>query len=156
MEKEYIIKSPNKVNIIVNDKALTFKRKGLINLANHGLKGEKTIPIKNITAVQIKKPGLTNGYIQFGLLGGNESKGGVFAATQDENTIMFAKKHYNDMVELKEHIESILFADNDSTTIINTPSEKTIPEQLKEYKELLVMEIITQEEFDTKKKELLG
>lgn len=155
MEKEYQIKSPNKVLIKVTDNAITLTRKGFVNLVNQGLKGDKTIPLRSITAVQLKKPGMTNGYIQFGLLGGNESKGGVFAATQDENTIMFAKKHYNDMVELKEYIESVIFSSNVGTTIINTPTEKTIPEQLKEFKELLDMEIITQDEFDLKKKELL-
>lgn len=41
------------------------------------------------------------------------------------------------------------------TTIINTP-DKSVAEQLKEYKELLDMEIITQDEFDKKKAELLG
>lgn len=155
MEKEYYVKSPNKVIIKVTNKAITLTRKGFVNLVNQGLKGDKTIPLRSITAVQLKKPGMTNGYIQFGLLGGNESKGGVFAATQDENTIMFSKKHYEDMVELKEYIESIIFSDNDGTTIINTTTEKSIPEQIKEFKELLDMEIITQEEFELKKKELL-
>lgn len=37
----------------------------------------------------------------------------------------------------------------------NMKQEKSVPEQLKEYKELLDSGIITQEEFDTKKKELL-
>lgn len=41
----------------------------------------------------MKKAGaLTNGYIQFVILGSRESKGGLMAATQDENTVMFAKK----------------------------------------------------------------
>ena len=156
MEKEYYVKSPNKVIIKVTDKYLSFARKGLINTINHGLKGEKTIPLKSITAVQLKKPGLTNGYIQFGILGGNENKGGVFAATQDENTIMFAKKHYTDMVELKEHIEAVIFGQDSPTTIINQSTEKSAVEQVKELKELLDMEIITQEEFEKKKNELLG
>lgn len=39
--------------------------------------------------------------------------------------------------------------------ISHIKQEKSIPEQLKEYKELLDSGIITQEEFDTKKKELL-
>lgn len=155
MEKEYVIKSPNKVTIKLTDRAITIARKGLINLANHGLKGDKTIPLKNITSVQIKKPGFTNGYIQFGILGGIESKGGVFAATQDENTIMFAKKHYEGMMELKEYIDSYI-CDDSSTTVVNTPAEKSPFEKIKELKELLDMEIITQEEFDVKKKELLN
>lgn len=42
----------------------------------------------------------------------------------------------------------------EATTIVNT--EKSVAEQIKEYKELLDMEIITQEEFDKKKAELLN
>lgn len=155
MEKEYYIKSPNKVFIKVTGKAITITRKGLVSLANHGLKGDKTIPLKSITSVQIKKPGFTNGYIQFGVLGSVENKGGIFAATQDENTIVFAKKHYEDMLELEEYINSYISGDS-STTVGNTPVEKSPVEKIKELKELLDMEIITQEEFDIKKKELLN
>lgn len=155
MDKEYFIKSPNKVIIKVTGRAITITRKGFINLANHGLKGDKTIPLKSITSVQIKKPGFTNGYIQFGILGGIENKGGVFAATQDENTIMFAKKHYEDMLELKDYIDSYISGDS-STMAGNATAEKSPVEKIKELKELLDMGIITQEEFDLKKKELLN
>ncbi|EDP68454.1 hypothetical protein CAT7_07623 [Carnobacterium sp. AT7] len=156
MEKEFYVKSPNKVSINLTDKAINITRKGFVNLMNQGLKGDKTIPLKNITAVQLKKPGMTSGYIQFGVLGGNESKGGVFAATQDENTIMFSKKHYNDMVELKGYIEEYIFRDEGSTTIVNAHSGKSAAEQVKELKELLDMDIITKDEFDRKKNELLN
>jgi len=154
LEKEYFIKSPAKVYIKVTDKTITISRKGLVNLSTHGLKGDKTIPIKNITSVQLKKPGaLTNdGYIQFGVLGGVESKGGLFSATQDENTIMFTKAYYDDMLELKEYIES--YEDNIKTAG-NTQNEKSPAEKVKELKELLDLGILTQEEFDAKKKELL-
>lgn len=40
--------------------------------------------------------------------------------------------------------------------VSSSSSSSSIPSQLKEYKELLDSGIITQEEFDTKKKELLG
>ena len=156
MEKEYIIKNPNKVTIKVTDNAIIITRKGFVNLVNQGIKGDKTIPLKNITSVQLKKPGMTNGYIQFGLLGGNESKGGVFAATQDENTIMFSKKNYEEMFELKEYIESYIFKDDNYSDSNNTIIPKSPVEQIKEYKELLDLEIITQEEFDKKKSDLLN
>lgn len=42
----------------------------------------------------------------------------------------------------------------ETTTIVNSPG-KSPAEEIKEYKELLDMEIITQKEFDAKKKELL-
>ena len=156
MEKEYYIKSPNKIIIKLTANSITIIRKGVLNLMNHGLKGEKTIPLKSITAVQLKKPGMTNGYIQFGILGGNENKGGVFAATQDENTIMFSSKYYKDMLELKERIESYLYYPDSRIKVTDIPQEKSTSEQLKELKELLDMEIITQEEFDAKKKQLLN
>ncbi|BDP60172.1 hypothetical protein EfmJHP38_11100 [Enterococcus faecium] len=43
---------------------------------------------------------MSNGYIQFTLLGGNESRGGILAATKDENTVMFTKKYWNEMENL--------------------------------------------------------
>lgn len=49
-----------------------------------GLKGKKDIYFHNITSIQIKKQGLTVGYLQFSLPGGNESKRGVFASANDE------------------------------------------------------------------------
>ncbi|BDP98232.1 hypothetical protein EfmGK961_20480 [Enterococcus faecium] len=48
---------------------------------------------------------MSNGYIQFTLLGGNESRGGILAATKDENTVMFTKKYWNEMENLKKYIE---------------------------------------------------
>lgn len=51
-----------------------------------------------------------------------------------------------------------LFEDDEtsSTAVINNQSDKSVAEELKEFKELLDMEIITQEDFDKKKAELLG
>lgn len=45
---------------------------------------------------------------------------------------------------------------NTGTTIINHQSDKSVAEQLKEFKELLDMDIITEDEFKAKKAELLG
>lgn len=54
MEKEILIKSPGKTLIKVTDDSISIIRKGFINLVNQGIKGEKTIPFKNISAVQLK------------------------------------------------------------------------------------------------------
>lgn len=75
MNKEFIFKGGTKSTITIIDNKIMIKRKGFNNFVNQGLKGEKTIFIKNISSVQIKKNGLTNGYIQFSLIGGGESKG---------------------------------------------------------------------------------
>lgn len=85
---------------------IIIKRKGALSFLTQGLKGEKTIPLESITSIQFKKPGaLTNGYIQFGLLGGNESRKGLFDATKDENTVVFAKKVVDTAEFIKNYIE---------------------------------------------------
>jgi hypothetical protein len=69
---------------------LIIRRTMLLGTLVHGFKGEKSIPYSAITAVQYKRAGVMNGYIQFTLGGGNESKKGLWDAAKDENTLMFA------------------------------------------------------------------
>lgn len=152
MEETYTIKWPQKVILTIGDHSLTIKRKGFMSANSHGFKGDKTIPFKNITAIQLKEPKMTNGYIQFSLIGGNESTQGLFASTSDENTIMVSKKEdYEKMVELKDYIENYNYErENTSSTSVSGADE------ILKYKQLLDQDIITQEEFNAKKKEILG
>ena len=86
-------------------------RKGFMSFMTQGLKGNKKIAIKQISAVQFKPAGLmTNGYIQFSFIGGKESKAGLFMATQDENTVMFKKKQQSDFERIKDKIEEQIFS----------------------------------------------
>src|SRR3989344_8769340 len=81
-------------------------RKGMMSFLTQGIKGNKKIAIKQISAIQFKPAGLmTNGYIQFSFIGGKEAKGGIFQGTMDENTIMFRKKNQPDFEKIKEEIE---------------------------------------------------
>lgn len=153
MVKKIVVKMPHKSTIEVSEHSLTIRRKGLISAATHGLKGDKTIPFKNITAVQLKKPGMNNGYIQFSILGGNEGKGGYTEAISDENTVMFlSRKTYKQMVELKETIESYIYSGGNT----NPSSPVSTADEIIKLKQLLDDGIITNKEFDKKKKELLG
>ena len=81
--------------------------KGVLGFLNKGLKGTKTIPFTSIQALQFKEAGAVfSGYIQFTIAGGNESRGGVFAAANDENTFMFAHTKNNaQAIEIKKFIE---------------------------------------------------
>ena len=83
------------------------RRKGVRAFLTQGLKGEKRIPFTSITSVQFKAAGLTNGYIQFGVLGGIESKGGIFSATSDENTVMFTKRVGDQFAQLRDSVERL-------------------------------------------------
>ena len=84
-------------------------RKGAKAFVTQGLKGDKEIPISRITAIQFKPAdNLINGYLQFSIQGGWESNGGVFAATQDENTVMFSVFQQPAFEEVKRYIDSFI------------------------------------------------
>lgn len=151
MNKEFEVKVPNKVNISIDENTLTIYRKGFMSFGN-GLRGEKTIPLNDITAVQLKRPGMTHGYLQFSINGSVEAKGTAIELMKDENTIVFAGKHLDDMLELKSAIESY----NASTRVVDNSTHSSSATQIKEFKSLLDDGILTQEEFDQKKKQLLG
>ncbi|MEY8538381.1 SHOCT domain-containing protein [Lactococcus muris] len=153
MTESFEIKRPGKVIVEVTDFGIIISRKGIINAINVGLTGDKTIPFSSIKAVQLKKAGLTNGYIQFSILGGNEQKGGVIAATKDENTIMFSKKYESVAMELKSIVESNI---NSNLVAPKNKNQKEQLEQIQTLKTLLDSDIITKEEFEQKKKQLLN
>jgi|SRR5690625_180001 len=154
MRKEYVFKSNTKSTVVIENDIIRISRKGAFNFVLQGLKGEKSIPIRSITAVQLKKPGVTTGYIQFAQHGMIESGGGVSEAISDENTVLFGKKDYKKAVEIKEFIESRQAEINSSTgTVIQQKSEA---DELLKFKELLDEGIINEEEFESKKKQILG
>lgn len=71
----------------------------------HGFDGTKTIFLRQLTALQFKEAGkVTNGYIQFIFPGSSESKGGLFDATKDENTVIFSKEQQPEFEKLRDHI----------------------------------------------------
>lgn len=118
-------------------------------MSNHGLDGGRTMDIQNMTSVQFKKDGLTSGYIQFIVKGSLESKGGVFSAARDENSVLFIKKEQKMAEEIKAYVKNII-ADKNSNIVIDGADES------RKFKVLLYDGIITEEEFNTKKKQTLG
>ncbi|MEG0696260.1 NINE protein [Algoriella sp.] len=95
--------------ITLTSKRVIIKRQGLLAKASHGYKGDKEIPMKSITAIQFKAPGsVTNGYIQFSILGGVEARGGAFDATSDENSVIFTKNQEQAFREIKRYIDAYI------------------------------------------------
>ncbi|MGS0765687.1 SHOCT domain-containing protein [Syntrophomonas curvata] len=133
---------------------IVIKRKGALSKMTQGFfKGDKTIYLKQITSIQVKPASsLTNGYIQFSIPGGNENTKGLISATQDENTVVFAKKHNSVVEKIKDEIERL------QSTIFNENTIASISpaDELKKFKALLDEGILTQEEFDKKKAQLLN
>ncbi len=118
----------------------------------------KTLPIPNITSVEIKKPGpFIAGFIQFSIAGGKAKdstykiSGGAFDAAQDENSVVFNDdENYNKALKIKDYIEN--YADNKMTS-----NEKiSNADEIRKYKQLADDGIISSEEYEKKKKELLN
>lgn len=132
---------------------VTITPKGLLGFLNKGLKGTKTLLYVSISAIQFKKGGLTNGYLQFSLPGGNESKGGVFAATKDENTFMFKPRDNEQAQKIRDFIEARIQAARSPMAVSPQPS---LADELKKLAELRDMGVLSEQEFLDAKQKLIG
>lgn len=116
--------------------------------------GEKTIYYKDAIGVQFKPATITDGYIQV-----ETAVGGMTSAKSQyggENSIQFGSK-VNDEAEtvtnfIKQKIEEIKNTPVGGTVI----QQSTAADEVMKLKQLLDMGVISQEEFDKKKNELLG
>jgi hypothetical protein len=127
---------------------------GVMRILNRGLKGAKSIPFHSITAIQFKRGGLTRGYIQFTIPGGNESRGGVFDAVADENTFLFDEAQTSEAETIKNYIESRIQEIRTPQSRSNEPSN--LADELTKLATLKAQGLLTDEEFQTAKKRLLG
>ena len=151
MVQTFEFKSVGKYNVTVDHNTVKIEPKGMVNYLNKGgSKGVKFIPLRSITAIQLKKPGLTNGYIQFAYSGSSETKGGTMSAVKDENSIMFAKKELAQAESLVDLIES-----RRHNPVTSSNPTISVADELIKFKELLDAGVLTQEEFDAKKNQLL-
>lgn len=138
----------------VFDDKVQITPKGVLGFLNKGLKGTKTIPFTSIKALQFKEAGaIISGYIQFTIMGGNESRGGVFAASNDENTFMFAQTKNNAQAkEIKNFIEEALakshLPQQQATTL-------SLSEELQKLATLRDQGILSEQEFITAKQKLM-
>jgi hypothetical protein len=151
--------------ILLQENALVIKRgaKGFL-LGGGMLRGDKTIPYSSIVAVQFKKVGALQGYIQFTLKGGPEAQRGWKEAWEDENSVTF--NYWGDNIrkfsELKRFVEGKMglgASPAPSTIIVSTSPAAGSSSSLDELEKLARLRekgIVTEEEFQLKKKQLLG
>jgi hypothetical protein len=148
MEKEY---RGQNGTILVEERGLVIKRgaKGFL-MGGGMLRGDKTLPYSSIVAVQFKKAGMVQGYIQFTLMGGSEAKGGWQQALKDENTVSFNAWGDNNkrFAELKTFVEGKMGFQHNVAPVSSL-------DELEKLAALKDKGIITEEEFQKKKKQLL-
>ncbi|MBR5601424.1 MAG: SHOCT domain-containing protein, partial [Clostridia bacterium] len=82
---------------------------------------------------------------------GNNDNKGIWAG---RNSQAFSRAQFKDADRIKDYVEKANQSRNPAGQIVT--QQLSPADELKKFKELLDMGIITQEEFDAKKKQLLG
>ncbi len=143
--------------LTVYEDRIKIQHKGVRNFLAMGINGDKTVYLLDISAIQFKPAGDLSGNIQFSIIGSNESKTGILAAASDENAVMFTSAKNYDAEEIYKYLNNKLreLKNKRNSSIIQT-APLSSADELKKFKELLDIGVITQEEFDQKKKQLLG
>lgn len=151
-----LVNSLGKILDVYDDKVIFISTKSAATLVT-GLvlgrsvtDGEKTIYYRDAIGVQFKASSIADGYIQIETASGN-----MASEYGGENSIQFSGKQSDEeakiMVDfIRKRIEEIKNAP------VGGVQQLSSADELKKFKELLDMGILTQEEFDAKKKELLG
>lgn len=148
-----------KILKVYEDKCVISTKAGL-KAAMFGslLNGDKEFYYTDITSVQFKNLGMTTGYLQFEYAGSHSGNNFV-----SENSFTFSASigtsKYNKLKEempgIYEDVQKRVQAAKGAR---NAPVQQALSpaEELKKFKELLDVGVISQEEFDAKKKQLLG
>lgn len=142
---------------------IEISRKSITGFIEQGIKGDKSIYFKDIKAIEYKKPTMwANGYIQFITnmeLAKNQSVGVLgtkTSATKDPNAVILRafKKEVIKNAELVYKISMEQWEKSKEQKPASSPLSG--PDEIVKYKKLLDEDIITKEEFEAKKKQLLG
>ncbi len=136
--------------LILTDAGVIIKRgmKGFL-LGGGMLRGDKTIPYSRIVAVQLKRAGMVAGYIQLTLMGGSEAKAGLFQSAKDENSINFHV--YGGKNEKFEEAKRLI-----EERIGQDGQKHSSMDELEKLANLKERGVITEDEFNQKKKQLLN
>lgn len=145
--------------IVKDDSLILLKGETLVNKGRR-----KIIPIANVSGVEIKEPGpLVAGYIQIQIAGqtsGNSTfkfTGGAYDAALDENAVLFdSDECFKIAEEIQHYIITLQSKTPGGAPTTQTAQPLSGADEILKYKQLMDAGIITAEEFEAKKKQLLG
>ncbi|WP_104087929.1 DUF4429 domain-containing protein [Arthrobacter sp. GMC3] len=122
-------------------------------------KGVKRIPLQSVTAVQVKPGGaVMSGFIQFTIPGGNEVRSQFGSQTvdavNDENSMIFTRQDEAPFLILRDKIEQALVSHHAPAAPVAAAPD--VMGQLQQLGQLRDAGVVTAEEFEAKKAELLN
>lgn len=120
----------------------------------HGRAGDKSIPMESIKYITLKTGTIwSRGEIAFGVAGSVDRTNWLDTNKNRSNTILFTKDNNEKAQKIKTYIEEQLLRYQNKPLSDKTPDAA---DEILKYKNLLDIGAITQEEFELKKKQLLG
>lgn len=141
---------------VYEDKVVLTVKAGIGSFLTGNLSdGEKTIYYVDCIGVQFKKSGFQLGYLQFETAGGimNNKDSNFF----NENTFTWdTTKQSNETMEKVANYCKKMVDEYKSGKRNQSSAQISPAEELKKFKELLDTGVLSQEEFDAKKKQILG
>lgn len=106
--------------VLLENKVRISRRSGIQAIITQGFRGDKEIPIEQISSVGFKKAGTLNGYIEL-VTEGREAKKGLFEAALDENTVTFKVRHQPAFEKIKTAIEEKIASMKQGKTRLSNP-----------------------------------
>lgn len=122
------------------------------------LTDEKVVDIVDVESVEFSKASMwKNGYLSLGVKNEIKNSNGIRGAAKDLRSIVFFPKQNELAEKIYNHIRKLIEENKKNTVpVVNQVQTLSNADELRKYKQLLDDGIITQEEFDAKKKQLLG
>ena len=124
-------------------------------------KTDKLIPYNQISSVIVKAPTfLSEGFIHIYMIGNSQRPpvGSFQEYATNDNVVMFKKRDFNmqEACRMKDTIEHNIMTVNNHSVYSSDHHNVDTTVEIRKYNELLSEGIITLEEFEAKKKQLLG
>ena len=142
-----------KQNVEIDNRKITITKEGVVN--NIALQtSEKSFDITQVSTIQIKENGLLlPGYLQFWLIGSTDSTYGFKNYTNENTLIIYNLNQFKSAQIIKKYIEENKekYSPTGCTVIA-----KSNAEQIREFKALFDEGVITEEDFNHKKNQLIN
>jgi Domain of unknown function (DUF4429) len=155
-------------SLVVHEDRVVITRKTIMGFIAQGFTGDRTIPFSNISSIEFRKPSLlANGYIQLIVSGTLPvlAKTSIFGTSQeslkDPNTIVLRAFNSNVPVKAEAIYQLILnkideFAKIEGgRSVVTNDTKLSVADEIRKFKKLQEEGIISQEDFDIKKQQLL-
>jgi hypothetical protein len=136
---------------------VVIKHGGVMGLLTTGGVGDKTIPVEQISAVDFKENSFLTGFgfLRVNFAGANTIRGGISGVAHDENAVTFRGSQQEAFQKMKTLIQEKLQEDRTRRSS-PTLAQVSPADELAKFADLRSKGIITDAEFEAKKKQLLG